>query len=266
MDTERNVNGRLTPRIHRGIENFDNESQPMKRCTTILRIDPMILISRLAVIVLAVLALAQPAHAVRYELAEGEKYEVCRAYQENLQRFRDELPMVCERKLDPELKAFSKPDWIDLDPAKHMAILKEIWRVRSLHRIPKRKAGEPTWEESWEIEGRRRYLDRINNGELLLGVAKVDLLYDGKPDTVYRFSEYRCENKKELEQLAFEPFTYSYFIADPGDSRKLSSSNYWQLTNNYHGVFRYKNRPYLDSIRGLGIGRRAEEAAKGRKR
>lgn len=213
------------------------------------------------------------AQAVRYELKEGGQYALCNAYKKNLERFSADLPMVCERRLDPDLKDFSKPQWNELEPLEHMDVLKEIWRVQIKKQLPRmqKKIPDITWEKTWGSEmwgkngGENRYRAAIKAGELTLSVAQIDLLYDGKLDTVYRFSEHQCDDEKQLAGVAVNPYTYRYFVVDSRELSKLRDDVFAGMTTMTRGLFYYKGRPYFDSFDGYGIGTRAAKVAEGKK-
>src|SRR3989344_7316012 len=76
---------------------------------------------------LASVALADMAHAGRYELIKGKGVEVCEAYKKNLESFSDPYPvMACERKINPEFKDFEKPNWEKVDLEQHRELFRRL--------------------------------------------------------------------------------------------------------------------------------------------
>jgi hypothetical protein len=186
------------------------------------------------------------AAAVEYRLVEGQEYAVCRAYEENLNRFSNLPPMACERRLDPALKDFSQPEWEVLDPKAHMDAFQEMIKMRSKER-----------KESYDIEKAwPGFLETLENGEVRLERTEANIDNDwefGGNKTVYRFAERACDPLSEFDRR--NPSTWQYYVVyEPRtgyDYRHQKGRFDWKYqglsaSRGGRNLFFYKGEAYFD--------------------
>lgn len=181
--------------------------------------------------------LGAPLHAVQYDLIKGQQFELCRAYERNLNSFSHELPMACERKFDPDLEEFWQPNWETLNPAQHMDLIRETLVVKYKFRPTEDIDGR--WNR-W----RPKLQEKIRNGEVKLSRTEVDVNHDGINEIVYRFADRPCDPSKELDRRI--PSTYRYFVMDSATGKL--SSDFVLLQLRTKNLFFYKGRAYVDTF------------------
>jgi hypothetical protein len=160
-----------------------------------------------------------------YKLISGKDNEMCRLFEQNLNRFCDEPPMVCERKIHPDFaKYFSFPKWEEVNPAEHLDIIADYIRARAPERadcpkpvpviVPKKgespfvihpltesdiranKAAEECqaeWREKKWQEYRVELLEHLKLGQVKLSCARFEIeRYSKKYNLVYRLVDFPC--------------------------------------------------------------------------
>ena len=124
------------------------------------------------------LSITATADSGEYKLIEGE-LEVCKAYENNLNSFKD-LPhaMVCERKINPKMKDFTKPAWKKVDVWEHREKILDVGEIGN-------------WIKPNSPEARAHLLGRIREdlqaGLLTLYETIIDFDNDGDLDHVFRY-------------------------------------------------------------------------------
>lgn len=190
----------------------------------------------------AALVLAIPtAQAGKYELVKGQGVEVCEAYDRNLNSFSQlSYPMACERKLDPTLSQFAKPEWEEMDVWANRKLLREIEHLFRLE-----------WRIDYEV-WERLLMQRIRDGHRRLLLTHVDIDNDGKKDNVLKYVNGSCTGTHfyatpllvvKADNSALDADRTSNFLQNPGAGRSTEAGR-WGYT--MYDVFIYKDQTYFD--------------------
>jgi len=137
-----------------------------------------------------------------YKVIVGQEHEMCRLYEQNLNRFCNEPPMVCDRKIHPDFaKYFSLPKWEDVDPIKHLDIIEKFIKHGTQNaRCPKGvEQCQAKWrEEKWQ-EYKVKLFDRMNKGIVKLSRARFNVKSLKEADQIiYRLVDFRCAINDEF--------------------------------------------------------------------
>lgn len=203
-------------------------------------------------------AFSDAAQAGRYELAKyiptgvhvdkspiyPENLELCKAYEGNLNSFPEiREPFACERPLNPELKAFSKPEWKELDASKYVELLVEIERV---------KYRQYTRAYPFDELGYRKGIqENIRQGRIRLKVAELDIVPspssdnrgpDGISEKVLRVERGDPKCDPTDDKWRRSPPVKEYFIVDNELTKVENFSTLMQTMD----IFLYKGKVYFD--------------------
>ncbi|HJY76234.1 MAG TPA: hypothetical protein VKE95_06345 [Burkholderiales bacterium] len=124
--------------------------------------------------------------AGRYEIVRGAGTEICEAYQNNLNSLGPAVPMMCERRINPDDEHFRKPVWDRIDVSDVMDRIDDfLWKrdANPAYYIPMSR-----WRGTKEQyrEARRNYaVDRSRRSVIGHLAAKIDIDNDGQPENVY---------------------------------------------------------------------------------
>ncbi len=130
---------------------------------------------------------ASPALAGQYEIIKGKGVEVCEAYEKNLNTFNPKTyPMVCEREINPRMKDFKKPDWVQpsLDQARALEF--------DMAKLTSQVLNQPEPKSEAEIKLRT---EKDEGWPAKRWIVSVDIDNDGTPDTVLKQQDGRCESR-----------------------------------------------------------------------
>ena len=116
-----------------------------------------------------------------------DSFTLCRDLEENLNRFKDEPPMVCGIRVHPSMTQFDRPDWEPLEPREHMDILKAIAHARDAHLTEEQQV------EKWAANRQT-----IEAGEARLLRARFDISNSGREVIVLRHDLWGCSPENEL--------------------------------------------------------------------
>lgn len=163
----------------------------------------------LSIFVLASAAFTDVAHAGRYELIKGKGVEVCEAYQKNLNSFKPQEPMICVREINPEMKDFKKPDWVEPDLAQARALEFDMAKMTS--RVLNRP--EPRDESKIKV-----FTAKDSGWPMWRWIAKVDIDNDGVPDMLLKKQEGDCMSHAFSVNIAV--------LAKDGKHYNLEASQY----------------------------------------
>ncbi len=176
-------------------------------------------------------------HAGEYKLVRGQQFELCREFEKNLNTFKDEPPMVCERKINPEFKDFTMPKWKALEPKENMDVLEKIIRYRSKNQTVE------VQDKKWKT-----VKNRINKGKVRLWRGYFDIDHNGKREVVWKLNAYGCDPNDEA---SFGwPSTFALSIVDENKRIMDKQYQYRVLHPLSFDVFLYKGRTYLINWRG----------------
>lgn len=125
-----------------------------------------------------------PSHALagKYELVKGKGVEVCEAYNKNLNSFRNlPHPLSCERKINPDISGFEKPQWKFVDGFENIKLVNQIDSLLN----PARPSGE-------EIH-LRELKKAVEQHGIVLEKADVDINNDGASEAVFKYQAGGCQ-------------------------------------------------------------------------
>jgi hypothetical protein len=138
-----------------------------------------------------------------YRVIVGQEHELCRLYEANLNRFCNEPPMVCDRKIHPDFaKYFSLPQWEDVDPMKHLGIIEIFIKFITGDNARCSKGDEQCqakWREKEWQEYKVKFFDRTKKGIIKLSRARFNIKGIGKErQIVYRLVDFKCAINDEF--------------------------------------------------------------------
>ncbi|HYC44898.1 MAG TPA: hypothetical protein VED01_05375 [Burkholderiales bacterium] len=129
-----------------------------------------------------------------YRSTDGNRYEICRLYERNLNRFCGGPVMVCERKIHGAFaREFSAPKWETLAPEAHLEIVAEVIRSRITVASDCVNGCAVAWREKQWREYRPDLMRKLRQQQVTLARVRLDLNHDGERELVYRLTEGTCE-------------------------------------------------------------------------
>ena len=181
--------------------------------------------------------------------------EICADYVKNLNRFNG--PMVCDRKIDPDIKEFSKPRWKVIDLNKHSELLKELaqFLVYDYDR----------WHQIKEEDKEKKYkfnLMKLSEyaikKQIRLSVADFDLDNDGKEDRVLHFlyvtKQLKCNPGKDFSG----PYIGKYMLLEGEKGFHINEEMSHYIFLSSWNIFQYKSATFFDLWTGHPNKREAE--------
>ncbi len=193
------------------------------------------------------------AHAGQYVLEKGKGVEVCEAYKKNLESFKLDYPMACERKINPEFKDFEKPEWEVIEPFGNGREL--LRRVMRYHVWRRGQFAEGKDEESrldHVVQSRKEHpwVDQS-----LMSRTHIDINNDGSKEDLLAFHFGFCGDttvvpypETNLFEIKKGPKQDEVMIATETSIEKLLrtkvSPGGGGLT--IADLFRHKNKTYID--------------------
>lgn len=199
--------------------------------------------------------------AGRYELIKGKGVEVCEAYAKNLNSFNPHEPMICGREINPEMKDFKKPNWVEPDLAQARALEFDMAKLTS--RVLNRP--EPKDESQIKV-----FTAEDSGWPAWRWVATVDIDNDGVPDKVLKKQQGDCPMQRafgmdiavltqdskhyDLEKSKYIDMDYARLAAKLKKDTKPESwrtAVFGRNDSKFHGgplydIFLYKNTTYFD--------------------
>ena len=200
----------------------------------------------LIVILFFQIALAEAGEYVLEEMENVDFYptevkEVCADYVKNLNKF-DE-PMVCGRKIDPSMKAFSKPKWKPIDPNKHPELLDELARFWLYER----------WNQMKKEDKERKYKSILKTfteyaakRQIKLSIANFDLDNDGKEDRILHFLYATERDKCEPDKDFSGPYIGNYMLLEGEKGFRIDKETSRYIFLSSWNVFQYKDATFFD--------------------
>jgi hypothetical protein len=132
-----------------------------------------------------------------YELISGKANEMCRLYEQNLNRFCNEPPMVCDRKIHPDFaQYFSFPKWEEVDVEKNLHIIEAYIKFEAPENARCAKKDEQC-QVDWREEKWRKYkydlFEQMKKGNVILSRARFNARRFGDEEQiVYRLVDGPC--------------------------------------------------------------------------
>jgi len=159
------------------------------------------------------------AHGKPDIIPTSEVTKLCRGLERNINSLGSlRNPLLCERPLNPEFNAFTKPKWTKLDPNSHIELIKkmDIALNYSRHKAP---SFDAVAEEQWRAKLQKR-LESIE-----LAIAKVDLNGDGNAETVIKYSRSPC-NDESAKHPGIAHTGVVYLVTDDNFSEVMLLNSY----------------------------------------
>jgi len=173
-----------------------------------------------------------------YELVDGRKIKVCKAFEENLNSFDERsYPLRSERMIAPQFEDFGKPQWVEVTAPEnglYLGMIARFLRVTAPGSVPVGPYG------GW----RRRGVER----------ASIDIDNDGTEETVLRYSEGKYRFKETPTSRLLFVLNKKKDAIDIKASEHLMQNRAKMLAGYLPGrwqqamydVFSYRNKIYFD--------------------
>lgn len=181
------------------------------------------------------LMLAVPVLAETYEVVRGKQFQLCRDLAKNLNEFKNDPPMVCERRFSPKYKDFRRPAWrlLPSDQVVQAAIAIERARLNPRNEA---KYESLVQKEAEEIK------DAAASGKLKVWEARFDIARNRERPRVVMAVRGICEGWSESWSNPREPrigvLLEGKFEVDP---------RYERFSTIFADLFFYQGLPYLAS-------------------
>jgi hypothetical protein len=170
-----------------------------------------------------------------YEIIRGKQYPLCRDMEKNFNEFKNDSPMVCERKFSSKYKDFRRPDWRLLPEEHAVQAAIAIERVR-LSRGPVKMFESSVAKETKEIK------EAVALGKLKAWEGRFDIARNGERSRVVMVVRGMCEGWTEEWSNPGEPrigilLEHKFEVDD----------RYKDLSILDADIFLYQGVPYLAS-------------------
>lgn len=183
-----------------------------------------------------------------YSLNADGLGDVCKDYVKNLNYFKDEPPMICERKLHAEMTDFSRPDWKMLDIKEHAYLAYEISDLRARRRAPHMKEGSL---DKLIDDKRIRTQQWISRGVLLMQLSYFDIDNSGEKDWVLKWGHKAEPEDCESDMAYVSPGTGALFILQQKNKKwEIDEIRSKGLRHISSKMFLYKGYAFSDFWRG----------------
>ena len=183
-----------------------------------------------------------------YSLNADGLGDVCKDYVKNLNYFKDEPPMICERKLHAEMTDFSRPDWKMLDIKEHEYLAYEISDLRARRRAPYMKEGSL---DKLIYDNRKQTEKTIRKGTLRLQLDYFDIDNSGNKDWVLKWDHKVSSDYCKTVRAYKLPGTGALFILQKKNEKwKIDEVQSQGLTNTSSKIFLYKGHAFADLWQG----------------
>lgn len=192
---------------------------------------------------------ARPDHCYTLQpVLDGNGYvepiaPVCLLMEENLNRFCDAPPMVCELKIAPEFqKEITFPNWTPLDPEAHRDLIEEVLRT------PWKAAGFPAGEEEVWSDIKSGLDAAFEAKTVTFSKGEIDLFNLGKSQLAYRLDYGACRDQNpQLASTQWEAPLRTAAIKiqhAPDVVRKLFSDYVPLMRSPSSEVFHFRGQTY----------------------
>lgn len=193
---------------------------------------------------LASTALADIAHAGRYELIKGKGVEVCETYEKNLNSLPSNVPPpVCEAKIGSESSDIKTPTWRKWSNA-------EIWKRRHLVKemeksIASMVGGSDKYFEDAAFYSRLK--SDLDKGQYSLSLSEAVFRWRDGKQTTYMKRESTCDAVTDYN----EPMGRMFFILNKTANQIVSVEGTGATTSQFPfrrpDIVLYKGEPFLQS-------------------
>ena len=190
-----------------------------------------------------VVSSSSPTRADTFTLRKGERYALCREYEENLNSFPDLPASTNVWPLNPKLADFRKPRWVPVELNQNLSIIRTmyLWNLDPQHGLDS-SAAERAWKEKENVLRRQ-----IAGGSVRLDRARIDFDGNGRVGTVYRFYHPLYEGAPENR------YGYWYLFFDNGADKPLAAFRRYSGELKLYDSFLFRGRFYLVRWDVLGL-------------
>jgi len=175
-------------------------------------------------------------YAGQYKLVRGSQFELCREFEKNLNSFKAEPPMVCERKINPRFTDFRKPNWKQVDAKKYINILEQLIRYTQRHRT------EEQFQQAWG-----RLNKQIDSGQVTLQMSYFDLDHNGRKEPVMKLTGLGCNPIKHMNFL--RPVEPHIFVVT--ENKKELDMRFQRVFGLSFDEFTFRGRAYISKWSGI---------------
>lgn len=185
-----------------------------------------------------------------FEILEGQGVELCEACFTALEALPSDLT-GCERYYSAI--GFSEADWTELEPLKHLSLLKRVMML--VQPIDRSRGIEGTIYEGDNF--RREIVNQLKYGGLVLSSALIDIDNDGKPEPVLKFREGSCINHHDPFHVQYQPLVVlqtdrvtidrrktDLVMQNPNKRKDHPAGNFY---DRLYDAFQYQGRVYFDA-------------------
>ena len=173
--------------------------------------------------------------AGEYKLIRGKQFELCRVFEKNLNSFKDETPMVCERKINQKLKDFKRPSWKRVNAKEYIAVLEQLYRYKQRNRT------EAQFQQKW-----KKIKERLDAGKIILQQSNYDFDHDGTKEPVMKLTGLGCDSLKHKNFV--RPVEPQLFVVIP--NRVALDMRFKRGFSLSFDEFIYKGRSYISKWSG----------------
>jgi hypothetical protein len=178
--------------------------------------------------------------ASTFTLAEGERYEICRAYEGNLKFFSASLTL--NTKIFPllRLKDFRQPRWQHLDAGANLDLIRKFYLWTD---DPTSLASATDAPSKWETEA-PMVMDEIKSEMIKLEFSRFDFDNDGHIDDVYRlyhpvrYAGWKPDNPTQI-------YGYWFIYLNGVNSRVSEGFRAFSGENRLYDALMFKGRTFL---------------------
>lgn len=191
------------------------------------------------------LAVCDALIAAEYRLIKGRDFELCRALEQNLNVFKDDPPMVCERKFDARFKDFRVPNWEPLDAKENRDLLEQIYKAQFSLAVTK-DSDKKFAEEKW-LKFKPELEKKLGEGRVFLSKSRFDLAHNGEHVTVLKLVDNGCDPVKHIRFVNQPDPTLHVFVDDTTEL----DPRYARTARFMAEPFFYQGRVHLSEWNGL---------------
>ena len=181
--------------------------------------------------------------------------EICADYVKNLNRFNGS--MVCDRKTDPGMTEFSKPEWESIDPVVHPELLDELARFW-VYEYERREKMKKEYRERKRQSVLESFTGYAKKKQIKLSIANFDIDNDGKEDRVLHFQyateQDICEPYKDFTK----PYLGKYMLLEGEKGFHINEEMSHYIFLSSWNIFQYKSATFFDLWTGHPNKREAE--------
>ena len=185
-----------------------------------------------------------------FEMLDGQGEKLCEDCLKALEALPSDLT-GCERNYN--VIGFSGADWLQLEPMKHLPLLKRV--MLFVQPIDRLQGMEGTIYDGDNF--RREITNQLKHGGLVLSSAMIDVDNDGRPEPVLKFRKGSCINHHDPFHVQYQSLVVLQTDRATIDRRKTdlvmqNPSKHKNLlaghaSDRLYDAFHYQGRVYFDA-------------------